>query len=98
MTLSVSNLYSVDGWRINECRTVVGITIGRGNGGIFRKSSPDSLYPPKMPYDLTWDPTQAAVAGTRRLVSSVTTLPYIGDKKYRLIIISIITDKRNGLN
>jgi hypothetical protein len=48
-----------------------------------------------MSYDLTWDPMQAAVAGSRRLVSWVTTLSYIDDKKFDVIIVSLITDKRN---
>jgi hypothetical protein len=53
----------------DECEAVGGTKIGRGNRSTRRKPAPSSLCPPQIPHDLTWDRTQAAVVGSRRLTA-----------------------------
>jgi hypothetical protein len=50
----------------DECGSVDGIRIGRGNRNTRRKSSPVPLCPPQIRHDLTWARTRAAAVGSRR--------------------------------
>jgi hypothetical protein len=43
-----------------ECEAVDGTTIGKGARGTGTKPTPVPLCAPQIPYDLTWDRTQAA--------------------------------------
>jgi hypothetical protein len=40
---------------VNECGTVCGMRIDRGNRSTRRKPAPVPLCPPQIPRDLTWD-------------------------------------------
>jgi hypothetical protein len=53
-------------WMIDddECGTVGGMRIGRGNQCTERNPTPVPLCPPQMPHDLTWAQTQAAAVGS----------------------------------
>jgi hypothetical protein len=53
MTLSIPELYIFNDRLINECETVRGMRIGRGNQSTWRKHVPVPLSPPQIPYDLT---------------------------------------------
>jgi hypothetical protein len=44
---------------VDECGTVGGMRTGRGNQSTRRKSAPVPLFPPQIPYDLTWTRTRA---------------------------------------
>jgi hypothetical protein len=48
---------------------VRGMRIGRGNRSTRRKPVPVPLCPSQIPYDLTWDRTRAAAAGSQRLTA-----------------------------
>jgi hypothetical protein len=55
-------------WTIDdECGTVGGIRIGRGNRSSRRKPAPMPLCPPQIPHNMTWARTRAAVLGSRGL-------------------------------
>jgi hypothetical protein len=55
-------------WMIDdECGAVGGIRFGSRNRSTWRKPVPMPLRPPQIPQDLTWDRTQAATVGSRRL-------------------------------
>jgi hypothetical protein len=49
----------------DECGTVGGMRIGRGNRSIRRKPDPMPLRPPQIPHDLTWARTRAAAVGSQ---------------------------------
>jgi hypothetical protein len=51
----------------DECGTVGGMRISRGNRGTRRKPVPVPLCPPQIPQDLTWARSRAAAEGSRRL-------------------------------
>jgi hypothetical protein len=51
----------------NECGTVGGMRIGRGNGSTRKKPTPVPFYPSKISHDLNWDRTRAAALGIRWL-------------------------------
>jgi hypothetical protein len=51
----------------DECESVAGIRIGRGNRSTRRKPAPAPLCPPQIPHNLTWAWTRAAAVATRRL-------------------------------
>jgi hypothetical protein len=50
-----------------ECGAVGGTRIGMGNWSTWRKPAPVPLYPPQIPYDLTWARTWVAMVVSRRL-------------------------------
>jgi hypothetical protein len=52
-----------------DCGAIGGMKIGRGNRSIRRKPAPAPLCPPQIPLDQTWDRTQAAAMGSRRLTA-----------------------------
>jgi hypothetical protein len=52
----------------DECAAVGGMRIGKQNLNNGRKPAPVPLCPPQIPHDLTWVRTQAAAAGSRRLL------------------------------
>jgi hypothetical protein len=56
-------------WMIDECGEVGGMIIGRGNRSTRIKRAPVPLFPPQIPYDLTWARTRAAKAGRRWLIT-----------------------------
>jgi hypothetical protein len=49
----------------DECGTVGGMKIGRGNRSTQRKPAPVPLCPPQISHDLTWAQTRAAAAMAR---------------------------------
>jgi hypothetical protein len=53
----------------DECGTVGGMRIGKGNRNTRRKPTPMLLCPPRAPHDLPWDRTRAAAVGSRRLTA-----------------------------
>jgi hypothetical protein len=53
----------------DECGTVGGMRIGRGNRSTRRKRAPLQLCLPQIPHDLTWDRTRVAAVGSRRLTA-----------------------------
>jgi hypothetical protein len=57
---------------IDEYGAFGGMRIGRGNRSTWRKPAP---VPLQIPHDLTWDRTQAAVVGSRRLTAWATARP-----------------------
>jgi hypothetical protein len=59
----------------DECGTVGGMRIGRGNRSTRRKSAPVPLSPPQIPHDLTWARIRAAAVGSQRLTASATARP-----------------------
>jgi hypothetical protein len=44
----------------DDCGTIGGIRIGRGNRSTRRKLAPMPLCPPQIPHDLTWARTREA--------------------------------------
>lgn len=54
-TLSVTRLYRINNWMINEYTTIGEMIIGRET---------EILREPLLQYDLTWDQTQAAMVGS----------------------------------
>jgi hypothetical protein len=65
--LSLSILHSVDYGIINEYGAVGGMRADRGNRSTWRNPTPAPPCPPYISRDLTWDRTQAAALGSRRL-------------------------------
>jgi hypothetical protein len=57
----------------DECEAVGGMRIGRGNRSTRRKPAPVPL----CPHDLTWDRTQVAAVGSRRLTAWAMARPSI---------------------
>lgn len=53
-----------DGGMINECRTICGMTLGKGNQSTWRKHHPMPLCPPQISHDLMQDWTWAAAVGS----------------------------------
>jgi hypothetical protein len=53
----------------DECGAVGGMRTGRGNRSTRRKLATLPLFPPQMPHDLTWDRTQTAAVGSRRVTA-----------------------------
>jgi hypothetical protein len=53
----------------DDCGAVGGMRIGRGNLSTRRKPASASVCPPQIPHDRTWDLTQAAAVGSRRLTT-----------------------------
>jgi hypothetical protein len=51
------------------CGAVGGMRIGKGNRSTRKKAAQIPLFPPQIPYDLTWDRTRAAAIGSRRLTA-----------------------------
>jgi hypothetical protein len=49
----------------DECETIGGMRIGRGNQSTRRKSAPEPLCPQQIPHDLSW----AAEMRSRRLTA-----------------------------
>jgi hypothetical protein len=64
---------------INECGTVGGIRIGRGNRITQRKPTTVPLCPPQIPHDLTRARTQVSAVGSQRLTTRAMArpLPYL---------------------
>jgi hypothetical protein len=54
---------------IGEYRSFGGMRIGRRNQSTRRKLAPMPLWPKQIQYDLTWDRTQAAAVGSRRITA-----------------------------
>jgi hypothetical protein len=48
----------------DDCGSVGGMNISRGNRSTRRKHAPVPLCPPQIPHTLTWDRTRAAAMGT----------------------------------
>jgi hypothetical protein len=59
----------------DECGTVGGIRIGRGNQSSRKKPAPVPLSRPQISHDLNWDRTWAAAVGNRRLTAWDMVLP-----------------------
>jgi hypothetical protein len=58
-------------WMIDECGTVGGMRIGKGNRSTGRKPAPEPLFSPQIPHDLNWDRTLASSVGSRWLTAWV---------------------------
>jgi hypothetical protein len=69
MTLSVSELHSIDDRTINEYGVGGGMRIGRVNQRTRREHGPVPLCPPQLPRDLTWNLTRATAIRSRRLTA-----------------------------
>jgi hypothetical protein len=62
-------IYSVDDRVINEYGAVGRTRIGSGNRSTWRKPAPVPLSLKRIPHDFTWDRTQVATVGSRRLTA-----------------------------
>jgi hypothetical protein len=63
----------------DECETVGGMRIGKGNRSSRRKPAPVPLYPPQILHYLMCDWTRAAGVGSRRLTALAVTRPNLLD-------------------
>jgi hypothetical protein len=70
----------------DECGTVGGMRIGRGNRSTRRKPAPVPLCSPQIPHDQAWARTRAAAVGNRRLTALSYDTAYMQTSK---LIISI---------
>jgi hypothetical protein len=60
---------------VNEYGAVGGVRIGRGNRSIWRKTAPVPICPPQIRHNLTWDQSQAAMVGNRRVTAQAVAQP-----------------------
>jgi hypothetical protein len=72
----------------DECRAVGGMRIGRVNRSTWRKPAPMPLFPPQIPYDLTWAWTRASEVESRRVTGTAypRTLHYVGYDRWRRVV------------
>jgi hypothetical protein len=61
----------------DECGTVGGMRIGRGNRSTCRKPAPVPLCPPQITHDLTWALTQAGAVARTDLENAVSYMPFL---------------------
>jgi hypothetical protein len=59
----------------DECGTVGGVRISKGNRSTRRKPVAVPLCPQKIRHDLTWDRNRAAAVGSRRLTARAMARP-----------------------
>jgi hypothetical protein len=87
---------------VDEYGAFGGMEIGRGNRSAWGKLASMPLCPPHIPHNLTWDRTQAAAVGSRRLtawaigtvcclskLSRYTTYVLLKRKPWQLVLILI---------